>query len=149
MTSPFPGMDPYLEGESIWPVFHRQFVQCLLQALQLGLSDRYAAEAASRAELHEDYIEVRQRSDGWLVTLLDVVSPANKATAAHRPNFFGRGPKVRSRMPQLGGTKKLKGGPRETPSLHGGLGRPFGRSTTPRATARSTCWRRRTGGPTV
>jgi hypothetical protein len=81
-------MDPYLEGESIWPEFHRQFVQCLLQALQLGLSDRYAAATASRADHHEDYIEVRQRSDGRLVTLLDVVSPANKATAAGRRAYL-------------------------------------------------------------
>lgn len=32
------------------------------------------------------------------------------AAAAHRPNFSGVGPKVRSRMPQLGQPEKLQGG---------------------------------------
>ncbi len=94
MPSPFPGMDPYLEDESLWPAFHHQLVLCLYQILLPGLVDRYRARLAQRnynverspAALadetrHEDFVEVRQRSDGRLVTLLDAVGPANKTTA--------------------------------------------------------------------
>jgi hypothetical protein len=32
----------------------------------------------------------------------------------HRPTFFGSGPKVRARMPQLGWPEKVKGGEQES-----------------------------------
>lgn len=91
MLTPFPGMDPYLEDNALWPVFHHQFVQCLHQILQPSLIDRYHEHVKQRhyvtddqKEHHEDYIEIRQRSDGRLITLIDVVSPANKLTSAGR-----------------------------------------------------------------
>src|SRR5207244_11614709 len=81
MPSPFPGMDPYLEDEKIWPQFQHQLVSCLYQILLPGLVDRYRASGAQRCyttdqalftsiireDHREEYIEVRQRSDGRLV----------------------------------------------------------------------------------
>src|SRR5271163_4297675 len=94
MPSPFPGMDPYLEDDKLWPVFHNQLAHSLYQMLLPGLMDRYRARIAQRQyatetalftsvvrEEHvEQFVEVRQRSDGRMVTLVDVVSPANKTT---------------------------------------------------------------------
>ena len=95
MPSPFPGMDPYLEDEGHWPVFHHQLVMCLYQFLLPGLVDRYRArvcqryyDAGDHTEHHEDYVEIRQRSDHRLVTLLDVVSPANKTAPAGREAYL-------------------------------------------------------------
>src|SRR5262245_37563018 len=48
MPSPFPGMDPYLEDEALWPNFHHQMVMCLYQILLPGLVDRYRARVAQR-----------------------------------------------------------------------------------------------------
>ncbi|HZY89087.1 MAG TPA: DUF4058 family protein [Gemmataceae bacterium] len=104
MPSPFPGMDPYLEDDGLWPVFHHQLVMCLYQILLPGLVDRYRARVTQRhyvteqalftsvvrEEHHEDVVEIRQRSDGRLVTLVDVVSPANKTTAAGRSAYLDR-----------------------------------------------------------
>jgi hypothetical protein len=95
-------MDPYLEDERLWPAFHHQLVTCLYQILLPGLVDRYRARMAQRhytteqplftsivrEEHHEEYIEVRQRSDGRLVTLVDVVSPANKLSENGREAYF-------------------------------------------------------------
>jgi len=97
-------MDPYLEEEKLWPVFHHQFSTCLYQILLPGLIDRYRARLAQRhyvteqalftsvvrEEHHEEYIEVRQRNDGRLVTLIDVVSPANKTTPSGRQSYLDR-----------------------------------------------------------
>jgi hypothetical protein len=97
-------MDPYLEDEALWPVFHHQLVMCLYQILLPGLVDRYRARvnqrhyateqalftSVVREEHHEDYIEIRQRSDGRLITLVDVVSPANKVTAAGRDAYLAK-----------------------------------------------------------
>src|SRR5712692_10507399 len=94
MASPFPGMDPYLEEDSLWPAFQHHLVMSLYQLLLPGLADRYRARVAQRHyateqvlftsiqrdEHLEEYIEIRQRSDGRLVTFLDIASPTNKST---------------------------------------------------------------------
>lgn len=104
MPSPFPGMDPYLEDEKLWPVFHHQFVHCLHQILLPGLTDRYKARISQRhyvteqalftsivrEEHHEEYIEIRQRNESKLVTLIEVVCPANKTTASGRQAYLDR-----------------------------------------------------------
>jgi hypothetical protein len=102
MPSPFPGMDPYLEDEGIWPVFQHHLVLCLYQILLPGLVDRYRARVGQRhyvteqalftsiirEEHHEDFIEIRQRSDGRLVTLVDIASPTNRITSAGRQAYL-------------------------------------------------------------
>ena len=97
MPSPFPGMDPFLEDDALWPAFQHQLVGCLYQILLPGLVDRYRARVGQRAyiteqalftsvlreERHEEYIEIRQRGESRLVTLVEVVSPANKLTPSN------------------------------------------------------------------
>src|SRR5271163_4310915 len=104
MPSPFPGMDPYLEDDAFWPVFQHQMVMCLYQTLLPGLVDRYRARVCQRQyvteqalftsvvreEHHEDYIEIRQRSDSRLVTLVDLVSPANKTSPQGRTAYLDK-----------------------------------------------------------
>jgi hypothetical protein len=95
-------MDPYLEDESLWPAFHHQLITGLHQTLLPGLVDRYRARVGQRhyateqplftsvlrEEHHEEFIEIRQRSDGRLVTLIDAVSPANKETESGRKAYL-------------------------------------------------------------
>jgi hypothetical protein len=102
MASPFPGMDPYLEDEKLWPSFQHHVIGCLYQMLLPGLVDRYRARVAQRhyiteqalftsvmrEEHHEEYIEIRQRSDGRLVTLVDMASPSNKTSSAGRQAYL-------------------------------------------------------------
>lgn len=104
MASPFPGMDPYLEDDKLWPSFQHQLVHSLYQILLPGLMDRYRARVAQRhyvneqalftsvlrEEHHEQYIEIRQRSDGKLITLVDVVSPANKLSPGGRIAYMDK-----------------------------------------------------------
>jgi hypothetical protein len=104
MPSPFPGMDPYLEDEPLWPAFHHQLVLALYQVLLPGLIDRYRARLGQRhyvteqalftsvvrEEHHEDFIEVRDHKNARLITLLEVVSPANKMTRPGREAYLER-----------------------------------------------------------
>jgi hypothetical protein len=97
-------MDPYLEDEKLWPAFQHQLVMSLYQMLLPGLVDRYRARVGQRTyvteqvlftsitrEQHqEEYIEIRQRTDSRLVTLVDVVSPANKMTTVGRPAYLDK-----------------------------------------------------------
>lgn len=102
MPCPLPGMDPYLEDDKLWPAFQHQLVSCLYQILLPGLVDRYRARVSQRTyvteqplftsiirEQHlEEYIEVRQRTDNRLVTLIDVVSPINKTRSEGRNAYL-------------------------------------------------------------
>ena len=104
MPSPFPGMDPFLETDKLWPVFHHQFIGSLFQILLPNLVDRYRARVGQRQystemplftsiireEHTEEFIEIRQRTDGRLVTLVDFVSPINKTTMAGKDAYLGK-----------------------------------------------------------
>jgi hypothetical protein len=95
-------MDPYLEEPKLWPGFQHQLLACLYQILLPGLVDRYRARVGTRTyvsemplftsiireEYTEEFIEIRTRSDNRLVTLLEVVSPANKTTPAGRQAYL-------------------------------------------------------------
>lgn len=109
MASPFPGMDPYLEDAKRWPTFQPLLVHALYQMLLPGLMDRYRARVGEREytseealftsiikeEHKEAYIEVRQRSDGRLITLIELISPANKITAEGRRIYRARRDEVK------------------------------------------------------
>src|SRR5436190_12416981 len=110
MPSPFPGMDPFLEDEKIWPTFQHHLVACLYQTLLPGLVDRYRARVGQRRyateqalftsvlrdEHEEEFIEVRQRNDSKLITLVDVVSPTNKTTDAGRQAYLAKRKEAKS-----------------------------------------------------
>jgi hypothetical protein len=97
-------MDPYLEDEKHWPEFHHQFIACLYQILLPGLTDRYQARVGQRhyateqlaasgswhGEHNEEYIEVWQRGGDRLISLIEVVSPANKLTVAGRQAYLDK-----------------------------------------------------------
>lgn len=101
MPSPLPGMDPFLEHSKLWPPFHRHMVAAVYQTLLPGLVDRYRARVATRSytsdvvlftsvtkEQHdEEFIEIRSRTDGRLVTLVEVVSIGNRTTTAGRSAY--------------------------------------------------------------
>jgi hypothetical protein len=103
-------MDPYLEDDKLWPGFHHQIVACLYQVLLPGLVDRYRARIGQRTyvteqplftsiirEQHqEEYIEVRQRADNKLVTLIDMVSPINKSRTEGRAAYLDTRRQARS-----------------------------------------------------
>ncbi len=59
MPSPFPGMDPYLEGPEIFPDFHDSFITYLREALQADLPVPYFATLGRRV-----WIEASRRSIG-------------------------------------------------------------------------------------
>jgi len=95
-------MDPYLEDEALWPLFQHQLVASLYQILLPGLVDRYRARINQRTyvteeplftsiirqERQEEFIELRQRTDGRLVTLIDMPSPINKTLTQGRTAYL-------------------------------------------------------------
>jgi len=103
-------MDPFLEDDKHWPAFQPLLVHALYQMLLPGLMDRYRARVCERhymseqalftsivrEEHKEAYVEVRQRSDGRLITLMEVISPANKITTDGRCRYLERRAEVKN-----------------------------------------------------
>ena len=67
MPRTFPGMDPYLEAEALWPWFRHQLVVTLAHTLSPNLTARYAVQPAQHgaqtitAEEDDDEGESSQR----------------------------------------------------------------------------------------
>jgi hypothetical protein len=96
-------MDPYLEDPGLWPEFHHLFIATMNERLRPGLPmsalpNRYRSQIAHRRYVvadatqsgnqDEEYLEIVSQSDERLVTLLDVVSPANKTTQPGREAYL-------------------------------------------------------------
>ena len=90
MPSPFPGMDPYLEDPEIWSGFHHTFLSLLQERLSPAVRPNYFVRPVAIVELadpeiHEYHLEIRDRMDRGIVTLIELLSPTNKILGA-----FGR-----------------------------------------------------------
>jgi len=81
-------MDPFLEDAAVWPDFHRRFVACLHEALERKLSERYLAGRARRGTI--DWLEIRMRDNGALVTTLDILDLADRTTDRGRESYLCR-----------------------------------------------------------
>ena len=59
MPSPFPGMDPYLEGEDLFPSLHGSLITYLQELLQPRLPEPYFAKTNARVwvEMTRRYVE--------------------------------------------------------------------------------------------
>jgi len=90
MPSPFVGMDPFLEEERLWPWFQHHLAITLQRTLSSLVGERYSVEISERRfqagnkEHCDEYVSIHAKADGRLVTLLDIVSPADKLTEAGR-----------------------------------------------------------------
>ncbi|MBI4618536.1 MAG: DUF4058 family protein [Planctomycetes bacterium] len=92
MPSPFPGMDPRLEGYE-WESFHAPLLTNLADALVPQVRPRYTVRSVRRVylehvpvdltlpipeERRETYLVLRERETLEVVTVIEVLSPTNK-----------------------------------------------------------------------
>ncbi len=83
MPSPFPGMDPFLEDDKLWPVFHHHFVASLFQTVLPNLIDRYRARVGQRCYVTEMPLFTS-------VLREQLVSPTNKLKTEGRVAYLER-----------------------------------------------------------
>jgi hypothetical protein len=95
-------MDPFLESRDIWPAFHEHMIATMHQYLLPTLDEnsqgqiterRYTTEALSGSlvsseVLRENYLGLYDTQTGSLITLIDMVSPANKSTDSGRQAYL-------------------------------------------------------------
>ncbi len=72
MPSPFPGMNPYLEQESVWHDFHENFLPVAREILSAQVLPRYFVKIDEHMYVHELGQEERRlagRGDFWVAPL--------------------------------------------------------------------------------
>lgn len=77
MPSPFPGMDPYLEG-SLWTTLHFSLAAELVRQLAPRLRPRYLVLPVEEEAVPHVTIEIRDTAERTLVTAIEILSPTNK-----------------------------------------------------------------------
>jgi hypothetical protein len=87
MHSPYPGMDPYLEDHGIWPDFHTTLYVELKKSLNRILPPGYMAKIDRYVWIHEEgnrYLNILDAKNHRVVTVLEILSPANKNAGIDR-----------------------------------------------------------------
>lgn len=97
-TSPFPGMDPYLETPSLWRGVHTRLITLIADTLAPRLAPAFTVAIEERVyiaplveeEVHERYLEIRDTRTHAVLTIVEVLSPANKGQGTEGRSQFMR-----------------------------------------------------------
>ena len=85
MPSPFPGMDPWLEGEEVFPDLHERLLIHISEALNATMPPGYVATTKTRVWMDDEQrrepdvsVFGRDRVDPWTESYLEIVSPPGR-----------------------------------------------------------------------
>ena len=111
-------MDPYLEDRRVWEDFHTTFLVALRAALKPQLPPDFVARLERReclkTEIREVFLEVRRvREPGEVVTVIELLSPANKESGRGREEYLRKQPDLALDL-QAVFTRAYDDGPTET-----------------------------------
>jgi Protein of unknown function (DUF4058) len=100
MTAPpqFPGMNPYLESPYRWPEIHHALISELARTLNFQIVPKYRAAVETRVwieistpyEITEGYLEIREPLTKRVITVIEVLSPANKRPGEGRKKYLAK-----------------------------------------------------------
>lgn len=157
MPSPFPGMNPYLERETVWSDFHTEFCKAIKKALVPQVQPEFYVKFNEHIYVHEEtrrlvgladvsvtrtrrptdgngnvgvldapvhvrltevleervpFLEIFDKEDNTLVTLIELLSPANKKKGADRDQFLAKRWQILKSEVDYVEIDLLRGGPR-------------------------------------
>lgn len=165
MSSPFPGMNPYLEQPSVWEDFHSRFMTYAGESLAAQVRPNFFVKLEERVFIHEPssderrkllgkpdialfealpirntpvavvdpalnrvksimatipdveierhaVIEIRDRQDRQLVTMIELLSPSNKRYGADREQYLMKRSTMMFSAASIVEIDLLRGGPR-------------------------------------
>src|SRR5262249_15769070 len=130
MPSPFPGMNPYLEHEDAWHNFQKQFGPAVVAALVPQMGSKYSVKVNQRTYVHEpschqrqhwrmavdeeslSFVEIRDRRNRRLVTVINLLSPSNKNPGPDRDQYEAKRAEILASQTHLVEIDFLRGGPR-------------------------------------
>ncbi|MBO0347760.1 DUF4058 family protein [Phormidium pseudopriestleyi FRX01] len=92
MPSPFPGMDPYLEGPSFWPEVHHLLMSLILESLVPQLRPKYRVALEKR-------VYESGGNDSLLVGIPDVIVQRRQPTSPGDSNVAVAAPPTQKALP--------------------------------------------------
>lgn len=105
MPSPFPGFDPYLENPDFWPEVHSRSIVALADSLVPQVRPKYEIAIAKLTPMSEKikqhYLEVRDRSSGLVVTVVEILSPVNKRPGEGRESYLQKRQRILGSLTNL------------------------------------------------
>ncbi len=170
MSSPFPGMNPYLEQEDAWHDFHERFMPATADRLAAQVDPRYIVKIDEHIYVHElsgeqrqflgradvavaqrspaanaaaatpvlaapvegylpavdverlSFVEIRDRRNRQLITLIELLSPSNKRPGGDRDQYLAKRNEILASAVHFVEIDLLRGGRRmpveNLPSCH-------------------------------
>ncbi len=122
MPSPFPGMDPFLEQSDVWQDFHQSFLIHGRDGLNSQVGPNYLVKVEVRLILHERSaeekhlsLEIRDRRNRRVITVLELLSPSNKTPGADRDDYMAKRRQVLSGQTHLVEIDFRRSGQRPSP----------------------------------
>jgi hypothetical protein len=144
MPSPFPGMNPFLEQDDTWEDFHASFISRAQEVLNQSAGVQYSVRVRVQRYRHEltanvthpiergaaepvrlslpavdverhSSLEIIDRRARRVVTVLELLSPSNKARGADRNDYLGKRSQVLARQVHLVEIDLCRGGERPRP----------------------------------
>ena len=158
MSSPFPGMNPYLEQEAVWQDFHESFLPMARELLSAEVRPHYIVKIDEHIYIHElpdeprsfvgrgdvtlaqrggpatvassileapsrvrlpavdterlSYLEIRDRRNMRVVTVIELLSPSNKQPGADREQYVAKRAELLRSSVHFVELDLLRGGPR-------------------------------------
>ena len=117
MPSPFPGMNPYLEQNDTWEDLHHNFITRAQETLSGQVGPNYLVKIEVRLILHERHssIEIRDRRNRRVITVIELLSPSNKTPGSDRDDYLAKRRQVLAGMTHLVEIDLRRGGVRPSP----------------------------------
>jgi hypothetical protein len=99
MQNPFPGMNPYLEHPELWHQVHTRLIVGIADAIADQVAPQYFVSIEQRiyqslADLKERYLEIFEVATKKLITVLEILSPANKRAGEGRSLYESKRIKI-------------------------------------------------------
>lgn len=105
MPSPFPGFDPYLENPDFWPEVNSRLIVALADSLVPQVRPKYEIAIEKLTPMSEKikqhYLEVRDRSSGLVVTVVEILSPVNKRPGEGRESYLQKRQRILGSLTNL------------------------------------------------
>jgi hypothetical protein len=112
-------MNPYLEQNDTWEDFHHNFITRAQEALsgQLGASCfvRIGVQSSAVEVERQSFLEIRDRRNRRLVTIIELLSPSNKTAGSDREDYLAKRRQVLAGMTHLVEIDLRRGGLRPAP----------------------------------
>jgi hypothetical protein len=109
-------MNPYLEQDDAWHDFHERFLPLVADLLVAQVRPAYIVKIDEHVYVHEvpverlAFVEVRDRRNRELVTVVELLSPSNKRPGSDREQYLAKREQILGSSAHLVEIDLLRGG---------------------------------------